>query len=276
MQFRTGFLTPDGDHEGMISRLICASIAVLCWVGPAWAGKVVISSRECARLVTEHVPAPDVAYRPGTDASGRKVAPADLNGGYPQIPIPKEIEFDVSVDLRNFLGGPKADAQAASASVAAADSAAASSTAAEAAAQQAEAASLADPTNTALAAAASSARTAANTAAAAVGAGDKSAAAKQAADAATSAAVADPLNAPLAAAATVAQSAANTAVAASTAMDKSYIEAARIGQFVGRPVVGRVKVRGHKVFFNGQLIGDSARQAIIESCRAQTAGAEVR
>lgn len=260
----------------MISRLICASIAVAIWAAPAGAGKVVIAGRECARLVTEHVPAPDVAYRPGTDARGRKVAPADLNGGYSRIQVPKEIEFDISVDLRNFLGGPKADAQAASASVAAADSAAVSGTAAEAAAQQAEAASLADPANTALAAAAASARTAANAAAASVEAGDKSAAAKQAADAAASAAAADPLNAPLAAAATAAQSAADAAVAASAALDKSYVEAARIGQFVGRPVVGRVKVRGHQVFFNGQLIGDSARQAIIETCRARIASGEVR
>lgn len=260
----------------MSVRPICAVIAILCSTGPALAGEVIIAGRDCARLITEHVPAPDVAYRPGTDAYGRKVAPADLNGGYRQIALPKEIEFDVSVDLRKFLGGPTADAQAASASVAAADSAAASSTAAEAAAQQAESASLADPTNTVLAAAASSTRTAANTAAASVEAGDKSAAAKQAADAASLAAAADPLNAPLAAAASIAQSAANSAVAASKEMDNSYTKAARIGQFIGRPVVGRVKVRGQKVFFNGQLIGDSARHAIVEACRAQIAGAAER
>lgn len=260
----------------MSLRPLYAVIAVLCCAGPTWAGTVVISGRDCARLVTEHVPAPGVAYQPGTDSRGRKVAPADLNGGYSQIKVPREIEFDVSVDLRNFMGGPKADAQAASASVAAADSAFTSGTAAETAAQQAEAASAADPANTALAAAAASARAAANNATAAVQAGDKSAAAKQAADAATLAAAADPLNAPLAAAAAAAQSTADAAVAASTAMDKSFVEAARIGQYVGRPVVGRVKVRGHKVFFDGQLIGDSARQAVIETCRAQTAGAGER
>lgn len=256
-----------------LTATLMATLAVgaAIWAGPAGAGKVVVSTRDCARLVTEHTPAPDVAYRPGVDARGRKVVPADLNGGYPQIKAPREIEFDVRVDLRNFLGGPAADAQAQSAAVAAADSATAATVSAESAAQQAETASDLDPTNTALAAAAAAARAAADTAAAAVAAGGKSAAASQAATAASDAAAADPGNAPLAAAAASAQSTAAAAVAASTAMDKSFAEAARIGQFVDRPVVGRIKVRGGKVYFNGELIGDAAGNAIAEACRARAA-----
>src|SRR3546814_15670542 len=38
-----------------------------------------ITEDDCARLVP-HVPAPDVEYRPGVDAAGRPVAPADLPG----------------------------------------------------------------------------------------------------------------------------------------------------------------------------------------------------
>ncbi len=256
-----------------MSRWIVITAGILL-ASPAWAGTVAVSNRDCAGLVTEHVADADVAFRPGVDARGRKVAPADLNGGYAQIQAPREIEFDVSVDLRNFLGGPAADAQAQSAATAAADSAAAAATAAETAAQSAEGAALADPTNSALAAAADSARTGADAAAAAVTAKDKSAAASQSAAAAAAASAADPGNAPLAAVAASAQTASASASAANLSMTKAFAEAARIGQFIGRPVVGRVKVRGHQVYFNGQLIGDAARHAVIEACRKRTAKAD--
>ncbi len=62
-----------------------------------------IAERDCRRL-ERHVPAPDVAYRPGVDARGRAVAPADLN---PSVAIvPERLTVYLGVDLRRRLGLP--------------------------------------------------------------------------------------------------------------------------------------------------------------------------
>lgn len=68
----------------------------------AAAQSIYMDGVDCQRLTVTHVPAPDVAYKPGVDAQGRKVAPADLNGGGAQITVPDRITFDVAVDLRRF------------------------------------------------------------------------------------------------------------------------------------------------------------------------------
>lgn len=52
---------------------------------------VVILSEDCRRLI-RHVPAADVAYTPGVDVYGRKVAPADVNGGS-RIELPTTFTF---------------------------------------------------------------------------------------------------------------------------------------------------------------------------------------
>ena len=111
-------LTAKRNHGPMAKNW---SAAVLCaFAGllpaPAAAEQVVtVTAGDCRRVVA-HVAAADVEYRPGVDVRGRKVAPADLGGG-PPIKLPDEIAFDIKVDLRNFLGGPDADARAASAAV---------------------------------------------------------------------------------------------------------------------------------------------------------------
>ncbi len=66
--------------------------------------EVAITRADCARLV-EHVPAPDVAYRPGVDAYGREVAPADLNGGA-QIQVPETLHIPIEIDLQERFGIP--------------------------------------------------------------------------------------------------------------------------------------------------------------------------
>ncbi len=66
--------------------------------------EVIITRADCARLV-EHVPAPDVAYRPGVDAYGRAVAPADLNGGA-QIQAPETLRIPIEIDLLDRFGIP--------------------------------------------------------------------------------------------------------------------------------------------------------------------------
>ncbi|MBT3765938.1 MAG: hypothetical protein HOF84_08780, partial [Rhodospirillales bacterium] len=75
--------------------------------------KLSISAKDCRRLV-RHVARDDVTYKAGVDVRGRRLKgpPADVGGGS-GIKIPTIIEFDVTRDLRSFLGGPKADAEAA-------------------------------------------------------------------------------------------------------------------------------------------------------------------
>jgi len=63
-------------------KIPCLSIFLVAAALQAAAQTVVVDSAAC-RALTAHQPAPDVAYRPGVDATGRPVAPADL-GGAPQ------------------------------------------------------------------------------------------------------------------------------------------------------------------------------------------------
>ena len=65
---------------------------------------VAITRADCTRLVA-HVPAPDVAYRPGVDVYGREVAPADLDGA-PRIELPETILIDIEIDLQARFGIP--------------------------------------------------------------------------------------------------------------------------------------------------------------------------
>ena len=81
--------------------------------------KITITKKDCRRLV-RHTASADVAYRPGVDAYGRKVVPADAGGRVP-LKLPDVFEFNIDVDIRKSLGGPEDDAAAASAAVIAAN-----------------------------------------------------------------------------------------------------------------------------------------------------------
>ena len=85
---------------------IAITAALLLVTAPAMAAETVVSldRRDCARLV-RYTPAPDVAYRPGVDAHGRKVVPADL-GGTGEIALPTRFEIPIKVDLSDRLGIP--------------------------------------------------------------------------------------------------------------------------------------------------------------------------
>lgn len=65
---------------------------------------VTVTDDDCTRL-TAHVPDPGVAYRPGVDADGEAVIPADLGGGL-RIEAPKEIEIPIQIDLQRKIGVP--------------------------------------------------------------------------------------------------------------------------------------------------------------------------
>lgn len=60
----------------------------------------VLSQQDCRNL-TEAAPAPDLAYRPGIDAEGHAVAPADLPGST-QLVLPEALP--VGIDL--YIGNP--------------------------------------------------------------------------------------------------------------------------------------------------------------------------
>ncbi len=83
-------------------------VAALLAAAPARAHEepaaVIITRADCARLV-EHVPAPDVAYRPGVDAYGREVAPAEFDGGTP-IQVPETLRIPIEIDLFDRFGIP--------------------------------------------------------------------------------------------------------------------------------------------------------------------------
>ena len=87
-------------------------LAALLAAAPARAheekAEVTITRADCARLV-EHVPSPDVAYRPGVDAYGRAVAPADLPGGSSggtPIQVPETLHIPIEIDLLDRFGIP--------------------------------------------------------------------------------------------------------------------------------------------------------------------------
>lgn len=65
--------------------------------------KVKVTKRQCAQIVT-HTGA-DVAYKPGVDARGRKVAPVEMKSSGPKIEPPKEISFDINYDLSSKVTG---------------------------------------------------------------------------------------------------------------------------------------------------------------------------
>jgi hypothetical protein len=72
--------------------------------GPAMATEIMTRGDVCSGAV-QHQPEAGVAYQPGVDATGRKVAPADLPGGS-AIRIPDTIVIDITADLQKRFGLP--------------------------------------------------------------------------------------------------------------------------------------------------------------------------
>jgi hypothetical protein len=146
---------------------LVVSSAVLATAYPAeslaQSSRVEISKKDCQRIMRRHAKL-DPTYRSGVNVRGKRVAPADLNGGS-RLNIPDTISFDVKFDIRNFLGKPEADANAASTAAIAADKAKTAANAAATAATSAESAASAAKTIADTAKTASDAATAAVTAA---------------------------------------------------------------------------------------------------------------
>jgi hypothetical protein len=83
-------------------RNLLALALVLTLPASAAAGTLTMSKSECRKLV-RHQPSADVAYRPGVDVRGRRVAPANLGGG-PTIAVPDEIEIPITAEIDKTIG----------------------------------------------------------------------------------------------------------------------------------------------------------------------------
>ncbi len=77
-----------------------AGITLLLSAGWAAAQTVTVTDADCAKIVN-YVTPPDVAYQPGVDVYGRKVAPADLPSSQPQIGA-GPITIDITADLHKY------------------------------------------------------------------------------------------------------------------------------------------------------------------------------
>lgn len=94
-----------GYHAAMQKILILPLFLALAPVAAAQdKPAIAVKDADCRRIV-EHQAAADVNYKPGVDAYGRPVAPADLPGGS-QIKLPEEIQIPITIDLSKRLGLP--------------------------------------------------------------------------------------------------------------------------------------------------------------------------
>lgn len=99
-----------GRLKPAISRCVIVSAALLFGLaGAAFAAEqnpdtaeITVKPRDCHRLVA-HQPSGDVAYKPGVDAYGRPVKPADLPGTR-VIKAPNKITFSITYDALKGLG----------------------------------------------------------------------------------------------------------------------------------------------------------------------------
>ena len=70
------------------------------------ASEIIHISRADCRYLVRHQPVPDVTYRPGKDAYGRPVVPADLDDGN-SLDLPDTIVIDITALLAGQFNIPK-------------------------------------------------------------------------------------------------------------------------------------------------------------------------
>ena len=84
-------------NRQLLFSVVLAGVTLAVAADVRAASQLTVSKKDCARIV-RYAPSADVAYKPGVDAYGRKVAPADLGGGS-ALKLPKEITIDIGIDL---------------------------------------------------------------------------------------------------------------------------------------------------------------------------------
>lgn len=91
--------------KGLKQSLGAALAAGVCLLGVGAAlgqpRTVTVTREDCSRLV-RHQPVADATYQPGVDVRGRKVAPADLDGGSP-IVLPDTYSFEVEIQPIDYV-----------------------------------------------------------------------------------------------------------------------------------------------------------------------------
>jgi len=89
--------------------LILAGFSALIGLSSAAANSATVTvTRESCNQVVAYQPSADVAYKPGVDVNGNKVASANYDNG-PQIAVPKEILIPIEIDLQQRAGNSTTD-----------------------------------------------------------------------------------------------------------------------------------------------------------------------
>lgn len=90
-------------------RIVPSALAIAALLAPVAApavaddgAKLSVDRADCRALV-KHVPDKGVAYQPGVDVRGKKVAPADVGGG-PSWKVPDSITIDIGIDIAEKYG----------------------------------------------------------------------------------------------------------------------------------------------------------------------------
>lgn len=86
---------------GIGRRAVIFGVIAALGATPAAADKLRVNKRDCQSII-RHNPQ-GAEYKPGVDAHGRPVKPADVGGGSP-ITLPKEITIDIGIDLAEKYG----------------------------------------------------------------------------------------------------------------------------------------------------------------------------
>jgi hypothetical protein len=97
---RNGARQGYGIIDEMRAVLVLFGLLALLPISGAAAQTVAVTDADCAKIVTYTTP-PDVAYKPGVDVYGRKVAPADLPSSGPQIGT-GPTTIDITADLHKY------------------------------------------------------------------------------------------------------------------------------------------------------------------------------
>jgi hypothetical protein len=82
--------------------IILSAMALSTALADEEGAKLTVSREDCRKII-KHLPAPDVVYKPGVDAYGRKVLPADIGGGSTWQP-PESVTIDIDINLAEKYG----------------------------------------------------------------------------------------------------------------------------------------------------------------------------
>ncbi len=95
-----------GDVRGTICEIasvIFLAFILLFFASGAHAANILINHDVCSNITA--TPAPDVEYKPGTEAGGKAVAPADVPNS--TMPWPQDIQIPLQLNLQNALHLPQ-------------------------------------------------------------------------------------------------------------------------------------------------------------------------